>query len=113
MDEIIEKLAPQVKAEWVAALRSGKYEQGTDHLIGHDDAGGSTYCCLGVLCAINPEIAAQVASFDDLKHDQLLVDSEDAAVLISRDAQQMLAEYNDAGRSFNDIADIIERNSSI
>jgi hypothetical protein len=33
--------------EWVAALRSGKYAQGTDKLC-KDNA----YCCLGVLCEI-------------------------------------------------------------
>ena len=30
---------------WVAALRSGEYEQGKDLLR----AGNNTYCCLGVL----------------------------------------------------------------
>jgi len=36
---------PQVKEKWIDALRSGKYEQGSEKLRGADG-----YCCLGVLC---------------------------------------------------------------
>jgi hypothetical protein len=41
---------PEIKAEWVAALRSGQYVQGTRQLrvVGAD--GFTTFCCLGVLC---------------------------------------------------------------
>lgn len=38
-------MKPDIKAEWVAALRSGKYKQTTGIL--RDDEG---FCCLGVLC---------------------------------------------------------------
>lgn len=37
----------QHRAEWVAALRSGKYKQTQGNL--HDDVG---YCCLGVACEL-------------------------------------------------------------
>lgn len=40
------KMDPERKAEWVADLRSGEYEQGTGHLRNAD----GTFCCLGVLC---------------------------------------------------------------
>lgn len=33
------------QSKWVAALRSGKYEQGVSRL-----KTGTTFCCLGVLC---------------------------------------------------------------
>ena len=36
---------PQVKEKWIDALRSGKYEQGSEKLRGVNG-----YCCLGVLC---------------------------------------------------------------
>lgn len=39
----------KVKAQWVAALRSGEYEQATDQLRRIED-GKSSFCCLGVLC---------------------------------------------------------------
>lgn len=38
-------MKPEIKAAWIAALRSGEYSQTTGHL--RDDVG---YCCLGVLC---------------------------------------------------------------
>lgn len=41
------KMNPEVKAKWVAALRSGEYQQGTGALKSDDK-----YCCLGVLCDI-------------------------------------------------------------
>lgn len=37
----------EIKQKWVAALRSGEYEQGTEFL-NRDD----TFCCLGVLCDV-------------------------------------------------------------
>jgi hypothetical protein len=36
---------PEVKQKWIDALRSGKYEQGSEKL-----RSVSGYCCLGVLC---------------------------------------------------------------
>jgi hypothetical protein len=35
----------QIKQKWIDALRSGKYEQGSEKL-----RSGTGYCCLGVLC---------------------------------------------------------------
>lgn len=43
------KLNPEVKAKWVAALRSGEYKQGRSYLH-YIDEGESHFCCLGVLC---------------------------------------------------------------
>jgi hypothetical protein len=45
------RMNPEVKAGWIAALRSGKYEQGKSYL--HR---GNEYCCLGVLCEITPTV---------------------------------------------------------
>lgn len=36
---------PEIRARWVAALRSGEYAQGRGSL-----RDGNQYCCLGVLC---------------------------------------------------------------
>lgn len=38
------KMDPEVKAEWLTALRSGEFQQGTTYLCG-----AAGYCCLGVL----------------------------------------------------------------
>jgi hypothetical protein len=39
-------MTPEFKAQWLEALRSGKYKQGDSNLRGFDDA----FCCLGVAC---------------------------------------------------------------
>ena len=53
---------PEIKAKWVAALRSGEYKQATGQLR-RNTRGKTSFCCLGVLCNLHaqahPEIAAQ------------------------------------------------------
>ena len=41
------KMNTEVKQKWIDALRSGKYEQGSEKL-----RSVTGYCCLGVLCDI-------------------------------------------------------------
>lgn len=52
------KLDPEVKAAWLAALRSGEYRQGRNRLLTVEDR---SFCCLGVLCDLwvkqNPDAA--------------------------------------------------------
>ena len=42
------KMNPEIKAKWVAALRSGEYKQGRGQLRSED-----LFCCLGVLCDLH------------------------------------------------------------
>jgi hypothetical protein len=46
------KLDPEKKALWVAALRSGEYPQGRDHLATKRGDGTFAFCCLGVACEV-------------------------------------------------------------
>lgn len=99
---------PEVKASWIAALRSGEYQQGKGHL-----RDGSAFCCLGVLC--DPAAKAGVGNwygntFDNcqkvlpenvMKWSGLTTSNG----VISGDT---LANLNDGGMSFTDIADVIE-----
>lgn len=39
----------EIKAKWVAALRSGDYQQGHDQLRTPEN----TFCCFGVLCDLH------------------------------------------------------------
>lgn len=56
MDLELKKLPKRVKAKWVKALRSGKYQQGRLDLKAVDHLGNTRYCCIGVLCELlNPE----------------------------------------------------------
>lgn len=41
---------PEIKAQWLEALRSGEYIQGSLRLKWKDHGGPTQYCCLGVLC---------------------------------------------------------------
>lgn len=45
------EMDPEVKAAWVAALRSGEYIQGKGALA-RMDGDVTRYCCLGVLCEV-------------------------------------------------------------
>jgi hypothetical protein len=42
------KLPKEFTEKWLKALKSGKYEQGTEQLV----TGDNKYCCLGVACSI-------------------------------------------------------------
>jgi hypothetical protein len=48
-------LIPEIKAEWVAALRSGDYNQGQRRLVTLQEGVAPKYCCLGVLCHLIEE----------------------------------------------------------
>jgi len=41
-----------IMKQWVKALRSGKYKQGTGTLKQYDSKGNAQHCCLGVLCEL-------------------------------------------------------------
>jgi ribosomal protein S14 len=47
--------APAV-TRWLEALRSGKYEQGKEHL--HQIGDSTQFCCLGVACAVSDLVTA-------------------------------------------------------
>lgn len=44
------------KEKWIAALRSGNYEQSQGQLSTLHKNGSTTFCCLGVLCDIHPDV---------------------------------------------------------
>jgi hypothetical protein len=92
-----------LKARWVKALRSGKFEQVAGGL--KDEEGG--YCCLGVLCAISPAVATRVGKC--WENDTLLSDSALEYAGFDDGKQGELATKNDTGQSFGRIATYIEK----
>ena len=104
------------RAALVEALRSGKYKQGKEQLRPSEDE----YCCLGVACDIsglgnwNANLserryiieAVQWSTFTlpPLVQDWLGFDS----ALGDMNENDTLSAMNDAGSTFNEIADIIE-----
>jgi hypothetical protein len=102
-----------IKEKWVAALRSGKYNQGRAYL---KDAAGN-YCCLGVLCDILPggkwrkqEGRAFSIYIDNIG--EVNTRSLNLSLLSQIDLpdweQHQLIGMNDTGREFKAIADYIE-----
>lgn len=113
----------ELKTKWVAALRSGEYEQGRNYLC-NDHSGDYTFCCLGVLCdLINPNgwrspttdadedgnyETENVRYFDhmaDFPAAELLIDAGLTIPIATN-----LASKNDNGTPFAEIADYIEEN---
>jgi hypothetical protein len=105
--------------KWVAALRSGKYKQGKGKLHDVDDK----YCCLGIACKVAMENGVELNkkyNADDLwyTYDGKSTYLPSSVLLWLRlrngrggcpDYSTDLAAYNDTGITFNQIADIIER----
>ena len=106
----VTKMNPAVKAKWIAALRSGEYEQTTGRL-----RNGDSFCCLGVLCNVHAA-----------KHPLIAARQDDPGVYMGctvmppdtvrdwagiRDHLYLmrLAERNDSGATFAQISDVIER----
>lgn len=127
---------PEIKAQWVAALRSGEYEQGKRALSVNNQ-----YCCLGVLCDL-AEKAGVVESTTDTIEDPTdpfgdhrvpvkfygrnsassflpkeVVDwseADDGIVDVSTpDGHFGLHILNDQGNTFAEIADFIEQDTEL
>jgi hypothetical protein len=106
----------QVKAEWVAALRSGKYKQDIGYLK-RDTVNGPRYCCLGVLCeVIDPNKFTQLQNgiYDYGLHGfathMTVPTNVQRDIGLSDEECDTLTCMNDAHDSFEFIADFIEYN---
>jgi hypothetical protein len=124
---------PEVKAKWLEALRSGEYKQ-TRHTLRSCTDG---FCCLGVLSDIyrkevggswqlghdgddtvysivnkNQDDCATVELPDCIKH-WAEVDACNPQVHLKKEDDSFgfvsLATLNDEGKTFNEIADLIEK----
>lgn len=116
---------PEVKAEWVAALRSGQYMQGTNNL--RTERG---FCCLGVLCdlAVKHEIIPAPGRGTAYPHvyrygfdSKFLPEAvrmwaglPDTDPDVHRENEtNSLSVMNDGGCTFEEIADVIEENFTV
>jgi hypothetical protein len=110
----------KVKAEWLKALRSEEYEQGTGYLRDKQDR----FCCLGVLCdlavkaKVIPEPHQREGSwhYGDGPEDALYLPDEvmhwaglDDFNPGSNDGRPVLSDMNDEHYTFTEIADTIEQ----
>lgn len=111
----MQKMNPEIKAKWVAALRSGEYEKGANRLRDKDN----NFCCLGVLCNLHaqahPEIAAQqtcrthyMGATGFPPNEVIVWAGIDTTMVSIYGLRDRLANHNDDGRTFAEIADAIE-----
>ena len=109
MDKITEN-----RKKWLDALRSGEYRQGTTRLkTKYTDQ----FCCLGVLCDLYIKENEQNIRWED---DHILVDGEDYTytcypplvveewVGLKGYLGNSVANKNDGGMSFEEIAKVLE-----
>lgn len=116
---------PEIKQRWIAALKSGEYVQGFNHLKNND----GSFCCLGVLCelarqdgvvAINE--SGDVPHYFDPENEQdnsttalpgIVMKWADLARSIGDEIRVNVADYaylttmNDKGKTFEQIAEVI------
>jgi hypothetical protein len=116
---------PEIKQEWLAELRSGKYRQGKNALR-RRGASGDTFCCLGVLCNIltmrpafreylrwadEPRGAGEIDILDEFHGDDelgVIPDMVRSEIGLDKNLHDELATLNDDGAGFEYIADVIE-----
>lgn len=126
VSEIEEIMKYKVMKQWVKALRSGKYKQGTGLLNGPEG-----FCCLGVLCDISKRgkwlkdyycganayllkgetqiygLPAKVMEWAGMEKTN---GGEEFFRCEISHRQKNLIGLNDSGKSFKEIAKIIEKN---
>ena len=125
---------PEIKKKWVDALRSGNYGQDKEHLRTTDG-----FCCLGVLCDLavaegldikvqEPEVGSERGEYEyDYNTTYLPISVQTWAEIaynpkvpasivpdtygrdFSSHVEVDLADLNDAGMPFSEIADLIEK----
>ena len=118
--------------KWVKALRSGEYKQARRDLCKEDDSGECSYCCLGVACdifvegdwiqrkgwiewSIDPYEEFALPSYSDREGWGFTDTTSFPSLKMLRKMglgvgyAQRLADLNDKGLSFMEIADKIEK----
>lgn len=114
----------QIKQQWLTALRSGEYSQARWNLQSTEG-----YCCLGVLCDLYSKETATDWDYDVTEDDTPFhyynfegessilplsvvqwaeLDSQSPIVKFSEDGHMDLANINDSGSTFTEIAELIE-----
>jgi hypothetical protein len=122
--EITPELRKRLRAEWIAALRSGEYRQTTDGNL-RDSYG---WCCLGVACDV--AVRHGITSEPKMADGECLFEGDATASLppsvleafgihsdlgdfrdttLELGGEVSLSSANDQGVSFAEIADFIEQ----
>ena len=111
------KMDKEMKAKWLKALRSGEYSQRRRRLVDQYD----NFCCLGVLCNISDDSLGEWGYKKSTKewgflsiegkedfYESMPPDSVLSKAGVPCNIASLLAEKNDLGESFEQIAEFIE-----
>jgi hypothetical protein len=93
----------ELKAKWVVALRSGGHKQAMGKL--HDCG---AFCCIGIFEHV---VCQKSITALELQNGRLCLDDDDGKLDergLSLTARGELADMNDKGKTFAEIADYIE-----
>lgn len=115
-------MKPEIKKIWVDALRSGKYQQGKGCLYRD-----GKFCCLGVACEEAVKAGVEVEKYCDdqgrISYDTVALtlpssvrtwmglknnDPRVQTTLNGIESKWFLSALNDGGKTFAEIADLIE-----
>jgi len=110
------EMDPEIKRKWVEALRSGEYEQ-TSGLL---RTSGNKFCCLGVLWDLKGDGWGPISDTDGPRRPYtmkgkrnvgcaFLSDNFEKRVGLSFGTTAELMGMNDSGKTFDEIADWIEK----
>jgi hypothetical protein len=109
---------PQLKQSWIAALRSGRYHQGRGRLRERTLKGGAYFCAMGVLF----DLIATPMQWSRLTMPGSRVGTTDEVagymppeirgeIGVSCAQEALIAGLHDSGKTFEQIADVIESDS--
>jgi len=99
----------ELRNKWIEALRSGEYKQGQNMLVVAEE-GVEKHCCLGVLCKVLGLPDARIGRYATLLAFQDGFESDNLDIGLPRDEREYLANMNDDGHTFWQIADYVEKN---
>ena len=97
-----------IKQLWIDALRSGDYEQGTQQL-----RFAGRFCVLGVLCNLHAQAHPRFAAtqHEPSRYDGHATRAPERVLKwagLTRSQARTLTTLNDAGRTFAELANLIE-----
>lgn len=106
------RMNPEIKTNWLVALRNGEYTQGRNHLK-RTINGENLYCCLGVLALCQnkkPTKRGRKPFQEEIPSERFLsacgLDFQTATILAAKND----GVYGCKSQSFKQIANWIERN---
>lgn len=102
MSRVIDPLTDEELEAWAQALESGEYEQAQGRLSKE-----GCYCCLGVLAHMRGQLDKKGRFLGSPYYEQNLLMGGAQDYYLSYETQEGLADRNDNGASFKEIATYI------